>query len=190
MKNIFFKKKFLGILLISGLLYNFSIGLFGPIYALFVKEIGGNILAASGAWATFAIVNGVVVLVSGRLSDKIFNKKWMIFCGFTIVALGTLGYLFVAIPLHLFLVQALLGFGIALVDPSWDALYGKTVIKGKEASLWSNWEGGQLIAMGISAIIGGFIAYSFGFRTLFLIMFVFNCLAAGASFFLIKTKKI
>ena len=181
-------RKLIRILLISGLFYAFAVGLFGPIYAMFVSRIGGDILDASGAWATFAIVNGAIVILFGKLSDKKFNKRYMVFFGFLIVALGTLGYLFVSAPIHLFFVQAILGFGMALVDPPWDALYGKAEDDGKEASEWSFWEGGQLIVGGISAIIGGLIATYFGFTTLFITMFIFNCLAAAASLMLIKEK--
>jgi len=180
--------KLIKILLISGLFYAFAVGLFGPIYAMFVGRIGGDILDASGAWATFAIVNGTIVILFGKLGDKTFNKKYMVFFGFLIVALGTLGYLFVSAPIHLFFVQAILGLGMALVDPPWDALYGKAEDDGKEASEWSLWEGGQLIVGGISAIIGGLIATYFGFTTLFITMFIFNCLAAAAPLMLIKSK--
>ena len=38
----------------------------GPIYALFVKNIGGNLLDASCAAAVFFLTGGIVMLISGK----------------------------------------------------------------------------------------------------------------------------
>ena len=52
----------------------------GPIYALFVEEIGGNLLDASFAGGMFALAAGITTFISGKYSDKIKEneeyKKW------------------------------------------------------------------------------------------------------------------
>ena len=45
----------LKILLFASALFMLAGGLFGPIYAVFVEEIGGDLLTAGGAYAAFSI---------------------------------------------------------------------------------------------------------------------------------------
>ena len=60
----------------------------GPIYAIFVKEIGGDILEAGTAWAIFMIVSGVGLYITGKLEDKIKKDKLFIVIGTALTSLG------------------------------------------------------------------------------------------------------
>ena len=48
--------KNLKLLLLTASLFLFAGGLFGPIYAVFVEDIGGDLLTAGAAFGTFSIV--------------------------------------------------------------------------------------------------------------------------------------
>lgn len=158
-------------LLVSESMYEFAAGLFGPIYAIFVEKIGGGILAASWAWSVFAIVIGVTLLVMGRIEDRLKKDELVVVIGFALAAAGFLGYVFVSELWHLFLVQAILGFGWAFGTPALDSVYARNLEKGKTDSQWGAWEASMHIVSGISAFIGGIIATLLGFKVLFLLMF-------------------
>lgn len=163
--------------------------MFEPIYAIYVLEIGGHILEAAVAIGLFSLVLGLSTMVFGRIEDisKDLRRK-LVVLGYAIVSLSVLGYYFVRNPIDLFVLQAVMGLGTALVDPGWDALFSRNVQKGKEATEWGMYEGGKEVAIGISAIVGGVLAFTFGFKTLILIMFAFQVLATISVSRLLWTK--
>jgi len=61
------------ILLFSSIVHTFSLGLLGPIYAVFVQGIGGNILSASSAWAIYSVTIGILTIVFGKFEEKLVN---------------------------------------------------------------------------------------------------------------------
>ncbi len=160
----------LKILLWSSVFINLSAGLFGPIYAVFVEQIGGNLLTAGGAYAGYSIAFGVLVYFLGKWEDKIKHQENLIILGRFLTLIGTAGYLLIQTPIHLFAVQITLGIAQAFTAPAFGSLYSKNLQKGKFASQWGSWEAMTSIVIGIAAILGGLIAKEFGFKLLFIIM--------------------
>lgn len=146
-------------------------GMLGPIYAIFVQQVGGDILAAGTAWAIFMITSGIGILFMGKLQDKIKRDKPAILIGYALMSLAFLGYFFVSNVMQLFLLQVLLGISIVVLTPAYDSFYTKYLEKGKFASQWAAWEGIWYLVTGIAALIGAFLAEIFSFQTLFLVMF-------------------
>ncbi len=161
--------RYLKILLLGSWIWYFGAGLFGPLYAVFAEQIGGDILDITGAYALFLIVVGVMSIYIGKISDHHSKKKLMIF-GFLLNAIATFGYLLVNNPLKLFVVQGLLGVAVALVNPTWDSLFSAHLDKKHFGQEWGISEGGPSIIMGVALLIGGFILTKFNFQTLFIIM--------------------
>lgn len=161
--------KILKILITSSMFYNFTAGMIGPIYAIFAQKIGGDIFVASSAIAVYTFVIGVLILLFGRIEDRLDKKKVFI-VGRAINVVGIAGYLFVSTPMDLFLVQGILGVAIAMMNPTFEALYSRGLRKGHEAFEWSVWEGSINIMLSVAAITGGIVAAIFGFQTLFLVM--------------------
>ena len=157
------------ILLYSSNLWNFADGMFGPFLAVFTERIGGSILDISWAWATYLIVTGICVILVGRYSDH-HNKEKIMISGYMLTTLFTFGYLLVQTPLHLFIIQAGLGFALALCNPTWYALYGKYSSPKSAGLIWGLADGEAKIMTGIAIVIGGFIIKTFSFETLFIIM--------------------
>ena len=149
----------------------FAMGMFGPIYAIYVQKIGGDILAAGIAWAVFMIISGVGILLMGNIQDKIKRDKTSIIVGYALMSLGFLGYFFVSNVSQLFLVQVLMGISAVILTPAYDSFYTKYLEKGKFASQWAAWEGVWHIVTGIAALVGAFLVKLFSFKFLFLVMF-------------------
>lgn len=157
------------ILLWGSNIWNFADGMFGPLLAIFTERIGGNILDVSYAWATYLIITGICVIIVGKLSDH-HRKEMIMVSGYALTALFTFGYLLVETPMHLFIVQAGLGFALALSNPTWYALYDKYSDQRIAGLTWGLADGEAKILTGIAIIIGGFIVKNFSFETLFIIM--------------------
>lgn len=152
----------------------FAAGMLGPIYAIFVQGIGGDILAAGTAWAIFMIVSGVGILFMGKIQDKIERDKPAIIIGYSLMSLGFLGYYFVSNVTQLFLLQVLLGISSVILTPGYDSFYTKYLEKGKFASQWAAWEATWHIVTGTAALIGAFLVKMFSFKILFLVMFLLS----------------
>ena len=151
--------------------FGMSAAMLGPIYAIFVKDIGGDILAAGTAWSIYMLISGLGILFMGRIQDRFKDNKKFILLGYVFTSLAYLGYFFVSSVTQLFLVQVLLGIGEMIAVPARDSFYTKYLEKGKFASQWAAWESLWFIIAGISALIGAFIADIFGFKVLFIAMF-------------------
>ena len=143
----------------------------GPIYAIFVKNIGGDILAAGSAWSIFMLISGFGIFIMGKIQAKFKNNKNFILLGYSLTSLGFLGYYFVSNVIQLFLVQVLLGLGTMILVPARDSFYTHYIDKNKLASEWAAWESIWFIIAGIAALVGAFIANKYGFKFLFLTMF-------------------
>jgi len=181
-------KRQLKILLTTGALFTLAGGLFGPIYAIFVEQIGGDLLTAGGAYSAFAIAAGVLMLLLGKWEDKSKHQEKLVILGYALSCAGFLGYLFIQRPIHLFAVQIILGVANAINTPAYDSLYSKFLDKGKFASEWGMWESMTRIVTGIAALIGGFVAKIYGFRTLFIIMFAISLVGLVTASLLARKK--
>jgi MFS family permease len=149
-----------------------SLGMLGPIYAIFVEDIGGDILDASWAYFSFTFTSGVLIYAISRWEDHSKHKEKLVVAGYFLTAVGALGYSFVDDQMTLVLVQIILGVATAILSPAFDALYSHYVLKERETSNWGAWEGMGYVVTAAAALIGGYIASQYGFPVLFLTMFV------------------
>ncbi len=182
-------QKELRILLFSSALFILAGGLFGPIYAVFVERIGGDLLTAGGAYSAFAIAAGVLLFFISRWEDHVKHQEKLVVLGYLFSAAGFLGYLMIRNPIDLFIVQIIFGLGEAIGTPAFDGLYSKHMDRGKFISEWGMWESMNLILTGVAAIAGGFLATVYGFRSLFVLMFILSIFGLLASTLLFTRKK-
>src|SRR5262245_18881310 len=96
--------RFERILLGGAMFWWFGEGLFGPLFAIFAGQVGGDILDITWAWATFLLVTGSLEIILGRVADRIGPEKLMVL-GFALNAFFTFCYLFIDSTLDLFIVQ-------------------------------------------------------------------------------------
>ena len=150
----------------------------GPIYALFVGEIGGDLMDASLAGAIFALAAGVTTLSSGRYADKLKNPKLIVLIGYAVIALGFFLLTIATTIWFLFVVQALIGFGEAIYSPAFDALYSKHIDHHKGGRQWSYWESMNYFTAVVGAVAGGLLASTFGFDVLFIAMAGISAISA------------
>src|SRR3989344_7735569 len=105
----------------------------GPIYAIFVRDIRGDILEAGTAWAIFMLISGLGIFIMGKAQDKIKKDKLFIIIGSALTCLGLLLYFFISNIIQLFLVQIVLGIATMIATPARDSFYTHYLEKGKFA---------------------------------------------------------
>jgi len=176
----------LKILLISSFFFTLASGLLNPFYAVFVKEIGGDLLLAGSTYSVFLILSGVLIYFLSRWEDHVKHQEKLIIGAKFLAMLGFFGFLLVKNPWHLFIVQIIQGISFALEAPAFDSVYSKNLSKGKFASQWGIWESVYSITLGFAALIGGVIAHFYGFKILLIGMFLFSVLSFLASILLIR----
>jgi len=177
----------LKILLATNSMILFAAAMIGPIYALFVQKIGGDLLDASFAGGLFALAAGITVLVFGKFSDKIKENELIVVVGYLIMAIGFMLYIFVNSVIFLLIVQVIIGFGEAIYAPAFDALYSKHLDGNKTGTQWGAWESMNYFTMAVSAVLGGFLVTKIGFNVLFVIMSLL-CLASAVYIFFLPRK--
>ena len=166
--------KQLKLFLVADGIYALAFGMLGPIYAVFVQKIGGDILEAGAAWAIFMIVSGIGMLFMGKLQDKLSKDKHVLVAGYVLRSLGLLGYYFVSNVPQMFILQVFLGLSVVVISPATYSFYANYVDRKKLAFQWIAWESTWFILQGIAALIGSFLASLYGFKTLFLVMFIIS----------------
>lgn len=170
--------KALRILLFTNGLILIASAMFGPIAAIFVEKIGGNLLDASFAGAVYALAAGITVFLSGKYSDRIRQQELVVVIGYLIMGVGFFLYTQVQNIFSLLAVQALIGFGEALYSPSFDAVYSKHLTDHKEGTQWGAWESLNYFTATFGAVVGGAIVTTLGFNALFLSMSVLGFASA------------
>jgi MFS family permease len=159
----------------------------GPIYALFVEKIGGNLLDAGITYAIFALTAGLVTLISGKFSDKVKENELIIVLGYLVMGIGFFLYLFVNSVMSLFAVQIVVGIGEAIYSPAFDAVYSKHSERKNFGKSWGMWEATNYLIAALATALGGIIASLAGFAPLFVIMSIL-CISSASYIFLIPRK--
>lgn len=181
-----FLSKALRILLATNALILVAAAMLGPIYALFVEKVGGDLMDASIAGGIFALTAGLTTLVSGRYSDKIKENELIVVLGYAIMGVGFLLYIWVESIMFLFMVQVIVGLGEAIYAPAFDAVYSKHLEWHKTGRQWAAWESIHYFTAAIGAIVGGGIVTLFGFPVLFVIM---TMLCFGSALYIYHLKR-
>jgi len=175
----------LKILLFTNALIRISAAMLAPIYALFVKKIGGDLIDASLGGGIYALVAGLMTIISGRFSDKVKENELILVLGYSIMGIGFLLYFWINSIIFLFIVQAIIAIGEALYLPVFDALYTKHIDKNKTGSQWGLRESMNYFVIALGAIIGGGLASFFGFQTMFILM-AFLCFVSAFYIYSLK----
>lgn len=182
MKKLFNKP--LKILLATNALVLLAGFMIGPIYALFVEEIGGDLLDASYTFAVFALVAGITTLVAGHYADRVKENELIVVFGYTVMGVGFLSYMLVHSVWSLLAVQVIIGLGEAIYAPAFDAVYSRHIQRHRSGREWGAWEALRYFAAGLGAVGGGLLVVEFGFNAMFAAMGLLCFISAAYIFFL------
>ena len=177
------------ILLTCSIFIHGGINLLAPIYAIFIKNIGGTLLDASATVGFYAILRGIFYFLFRGLKESKFSRKLMISAGYFLFFVGYVAYIFASRVYHVLIIQALLAFAEVVINPSWSAVIANALDKGKERTIYSDFYGYRSMFEGGAAILGGVLATNLGFNVLFNLMAVFALTASMLSLFLKEDRE-
>lgn len=185
-------------MIISDFLLNWGWGLLAPVFALFLTQniAGGDFRKgaeiAGGAALLYWVLKSIFQIPIGLWLDKTKGEKddfYFMVLGDFLIGLCAFGYLFSSKVWHVYLLQALQAISMAMLVPSFSAVFTRHIDKGKEAFDWSIKSTSFGFAVGISGGIGGFLVSRFGFEIIFILVGIFSFLSS-LSLFLIEEKII
>jgi len=142
-----------------------------PFYAVYVADIGGDLLAAGGTAAVFGIATGIGTYCMGLVQDRIHRDKPVMILGTGLECVAFLSYYFVSNVYQLFALQCVLAFAYVVYTPAYYRFYTSHIDDDHAASEWGAWDAIYYVAGGVSALIGAYIVDRLGFDALFLVMF-------------------
>ncbi|MEK7540744.1 MAG: MFS transporter [Patescibacteria group bacterium] len=169
--------KIIKVLITSDFFFNLGWGLLAPVFAIFILEnIAVQSVSEAAKIAGFAalsywITKSFLEVPIGHFLDKKHGEKddfWFMIIGTSITALVPIGYLFSSAPWHIYFFQVIHAVGMAMVLPSWLAIFTRHIDKGKEAFEWSMETTSIGAGAGIAGGVGGIMAGVFGFNALFI----------------------
>ncbi len=175
------------LLLLASILLHSGTNLLAPIYAIYIHDIGGNLLDAGIAVGIYAVFKGILYFLLDKTDESRFSKRVMMFSGYAIMGVSYILYLFAEIPMHVFLIQALLAVGETVINPSWSAVIAMSLEDGKERHIYSHFYGYRSLFEGAAAIAGGLFAMKFGFDVVFGLMASF-AFASGILAWMVDEK--
>ncbi|XOB40147.1 MAG: MFS transporter [Candidatus Nealsonbacteria bacterium] len=173
-------------LIVSDFVLNSGWGFLGPIFAIFIVQniVGGSATQAAKiagfASLIYWIVKSTLQIPIGRYLDKNHGEKddflFMVF-GTFLTGFVPFGFMVSFEPWHIYAFHAFHAIGMAMVIPSWSAIFTRHIDKGKEAYEWSVRSTSLGFGVGITGAVGGIIAAFFGFKIIFILVGSFTMLA-------------
>ncbi|MFC1638980.1 MFS transporter [Patescibacteria group bacterium] len=158
-----------------------------PIYALFVEEVGGDLLDASLTGAAFALAAGIAALFAGRIADRVKEAELIVAAGYVIIGACFLALTQVRGIYGLLVVQVVIGLAEATYSPSFDALFSKHLDRRRAGAAWGTWEAMAYFMTAAGALVGGFVASFWGFNALFVLMAALS-FASGVYIYFLPRK--
>ena len=122
------------ILLLTALLANFAEGLYTPLYAAYVEEVGGGVLDAGLSWSVNLIVSGVLAVVLSHVQVRSGRKLWYLVAGYLLSALSSILFAVACTPGMLYVIQFIRGLSWAMISPVWAPSLPSTLIEGGQPS--------------------------------------------------------
>lgn len=166
------------ILMISGW------GLINPILAVFFTDriIGGSVAVAGLASTIYFFSKSILQVPVARFIDSKrgeWDDFWVMVIGSLLISLSAFLFVFVRYPWHIYLIQMVSAIGASLATPSWLAIFTRHIDKTHASLEWSLYYTTTDLASALTAGIGGFIASSMGYKSLFIIVGIASLLGTA-----------
>ncbi len=160
-------------LILSDLVFYTGWGLISPIFAIFILEsiVGGSAFVAGMASAIHLVVRSLLRIPFGIAVDKSKSQKrayWFMVFGLFISALIPFLYAISKTPLHIYLLQAILGASLAASTAAWTGIFVKHIDKEKASTEWGIDAVAVGLGPGIAAAIGGILVTYFSYSLVFI----------------------
>lgn len=181
-------------LVLADFFVNAGFSVFGPVVAIFItRQIDGGSIQAIGFGA--AIVQLCKIIVELPLSKFLdrnhgeYDDFYSLIFGSLLIAIVPFAYLFAHSIIHIYIIQAVYGIGIAFVVPPWYAIFSRHLDKMHESFDWTLDSISVGLAAASAAALGGIIAQRFGFNLVFILGGIFAILGGLMQILIFKDLK-
>jgi len=162
-----------------------------PVLAVFIIDSieGGDAGVVGMAIGIYWVAKSLFQIPIGKYLDRNHGEKddyWFMIVGTFIASLTPLAFLVSTEPWHIYSLQVVHAFGMAMAIPSWGGIFIRHMDRGREAETYSLESSALGMGIGVAGIIGGFVAKTIGFTYLFIGVSVFGIVG---SFLLLLIKK-
>ena len=156
-------------------------GLITPIIAVFFTDqvVGGSVALAGLASGAYFGVKSILQIPIARYIDARrgeWDDWWIMIIGSVFITISAFLYVFVKLPWHVIAVQIIYGVGGGLSYPAWQAIYTRHIDKREEGFEWSLYYTATDIGSAVTSGLGGFIAATFGYKYLFMVVGIMSLL--------------
>jgi predicted MFS family arabinose efflux permease len=162
--------KIIKYLIFSDLVFYSGWGLISPIFAIFLLNSiqGGNAFVVGLAAGIHLVVRSLLRVPFGVCADKNQGISYhLMLWGLLIAALVPFGYMYSSLPMHIYILQAILGASLAMSTAGWTALFSRHMDKGKESTEWGVDAVAVGLGPGIAGVLGGVAVTYFSFTYVF-----------------------
>lgn len=176
--------KILRALILSDLFILGSFGLIQPIFAIFMMNnvAKTTVMAIGVATAIELITKSLLQIVVARWTDaEKGNRRELValIIGSIMMSLIPLGYIYAKTLGLIFICQFLYGIGGALIYPGWMVVFTRHTREENVGFEWSLYNTIISLATSIAAILGAYIAETFSFAYLFVIVSILSFIGTG-----------
>jgi len=179
--------KVIRVLISSDIVMSAGWGFLGPVFAIFIVQnvVVGSIAQAAEvagfASLTYWVLKSFLQIPIGKYLDKNHGEQddfWFMFIGTFLSAFVPLIYMIASKPLHIYAAQCVQAVAMAMVIPSWSAIFTRHIDHGAEAYEWGLRSTGLGFGSGIAGAAGGIMVAFFGFKIIFVLVSIFTMISA------------
>jgi len=151
-------------------IFVFAGSLLGPLYALYVANIGKSVLVVSTSWSVYLASATLCTLILSKYGDRVKEKERLLMAGYLIRGLVWIAYIFVGNFTTLLVLQFVLGIGEALGTPAYDTIFAEHLDRNKHIKDYSTWKVISNLLGAAATFLGGLVVTYSGFIPLFMFM--------------------
>lgn len=191
LKNIFWdtawRNKNLGSVTQAGLVNNLNDGMAWGIFPILLASKGFSIEQIGIVTATYPAVWGIGQLFTGKMAD-VFCKRDLLYIGMLLQALALIGLLYADSMTHYILLSVILGWGTAMVYPTFLATVAEHTHpqdRAKSIGIFRLWRD---LGYAIGAILTGIIADAISINAAILLIGILTFISAAIIFVRMRCK--
>ncbi|MFA6982021.1 MAG: MFS transporter [Patescibacteria group bacterium] len=180
------------LLIFSDMIIVGAMGMFSPLYALFVTEYieGANEFTIGLSISIYLVARSIFQIPLATLLDRIKGEKddyYIMVLGSVIVGILHFAYLGISTIWELYTLQMLLGVFSAITYPAYMALFTRHIDKDMEGTEWGVYY--TFIDLGSAALatLGGYIANEYGYNALIIVVSLL-CILGSIALIPVKSK--
>lgn len=163
-------------------------GFINPILAVFIADqvVGGSLELAGGAIMAYFFVKSILQLPVSRYLDSARGERddfWFMIIGTATITFSAFLYIWATKPWHVYTLQIMHGVGAAMNYPSWQAIFTRHIDKHEESFEWSLYYTAIDMGSAFAAAAGGYIAQTWGYPMVFMVVGVTNFIGTSLLFF-------